>query len=184
MKMADLTAGTEYLAASGNDWASTPYRASRVRVLSTDRLVTTRSRYGYGYGGKPPVTMEVTLNGVAYTAPARKASHHDRVDAVLVIGLDAKTGLVQKNATPRFVPLRDLRGEWAIVYPEVVARDAAIAQARREAEQRRNDTAARVQAAVKALAAKGVKVPHVGSWDTKATFGPEALEQIIALIEG
>jgi hypothetical protein len=183
--MADLTAGTDYLASSGTDWASTPYRASRVRVLSTDRLVTTRPRYyGYGYGSKPASTMKVTLNGVTYTAPARKASKHDRVDAVLVIGLDAKTGLATDNATPRFVPLRDLRGEWATVYPEVVARDAAIAQARREAEQRRSGKTARVQAAVKALEAKGVKVTHVGSRATKATFGPEALEQIIALIEG
>lgn len=178
MKMADLNPGTEYLAASGTDWKTSEYRSNRVRVLSTDRLVAVGRRYG----SKPVEPMEVTLDGVTYKAHVRTAQSFDRVDSVLVLPLDRKTGLATDNATPRLMPLRDVRGEWATLWPEVQKRVQSIAQHRRAAEQARTLQADRLKAAIEVLEARGVKMPHAGSWSTSVDMGPDALEQIIALI--
>ena len=181
MKLADLTAGTEYLAASGTDWTTAEYRAKRIRVLSTDRLVSSVSRYAYR-ATKDALTMEITQDGTTYKATARKAAYGDRVDAVLAIYLNPKTGLVHDDATPKFVPLREIRGEWAPTYAAVVQRCEQIAASRRAAEKARTDGNARLVAATKTLEDMGVPMPHVGSWGTSVTMNAKTLEQIIALI--
>jgi hypothetical protein len=155
MKMADLKAGTDYLVSGDSRWQTQTYRTSRYRVINTERWADTRGRYSYRPRSEAK-TIPVEVDGVTYQAPVRPAATYDRVDSVLAIPVDRDTGKPAKDARATLVPLREVRGEWATTYPEVLARVAEIRRREQEAQNRQRAQGARGQGLVDRVRALGI----------------------------
>lgn len=152
MKRADLKVGQEYLASSSNDWnTGRAYdRPERVRVVSIADLVTTRNDFGVSRRS----TVDVKgADGTTYTVQARLPRRGDRVDSVVVVELDRKTGLVRNNGKAYLLRVAAIRTTWeegAKVLDDLNdrARKARLAREAAEADraQFRRTTAARLEA--------------------------------------
>lgn len=184
MKMADLKAGTDYLVSGDTKWQTQTYRMSRYRVINTERWATTRPRYGYGSRSDTP-TMRVEVDGVTYRAQVRPAATYDRVDSVLAIPVDRDTGKPGEDARPTLVPLREVRGEWATTYPEVLARVADTRRREQEAQERSRLTGAKAQDLVDRVRGLGIDWSNPGYHlhQGRATIDLAALEALVVRAE-
>lgn len=183
MKMADLKAGTDYLVSSDTQWERTTSRTSRYRVINTERWADTRGRY---YSSRTDAkTMPVEVDGVTYQATIRPIMAHERVDSVLALAVDKVTGKPVQDARPRLIPLREVRGEWATLWPQVQARVAEIRRIEQESQERQRALAAKGQDLVDRVAALGIKwtSPGYHLHHGKATIDLAALEALVVRAE-
>jgi hypothetical protein len=167
MKRSDIQVGQELAFSRDNDWASSPYRIEKVTVADTRGFFPRRA--GFRSTNHPDLELQdgTTARGDFYAVDPSKS-----------------TCLVRRhNGDLLLVPLSQLRGEYDACHTRCVEAAAARAKYDAEVKAARENSAARVVAAGQALKDLGVNVGYLSPYNGgKLELGPQALEQILALL--
>lgn len=190
MKRNDLTAGTDYLHDTSNDWKEGRYgRGARVRVLDTGKWRGTGGRWPAAADRPKQEMARFHVDGAILLAPLRRDEATGIGTEVVGVKLN-DDGTLPKNAKPAMFSTRALRGPWeesaATVDRNMAARAARESRINDAAAERRARVAAVREALPEDLRA-GVDLwanGHGESSDGRVTVRLSTLETLVGLAFG